>query len=351
MSEGYRKRMKHFSFFSAILNPMRIDNQTPRNMNFSTKIGLYFLLSFFLKSHAFGNPPLRIVGSSAVFPFAATVAEHFSYKTHEPIPLIEAIGTGAGIKLFCGNIHGPDGVITSRSFTKKEKEKCTQNGITYEEFIIGQDGLVLIQNKKNDPFSLTINDLNQALSKKILREKKCLINPSKVWKDIQKTFPSTPIRILGPAPNSGSYDILVEKIGGACGPFIRHDGVYIEAAANENLIIQKVLNSLQSIGIITFSYYDQNKARLQALPINDVLPSFKSIQAKQYPLSRPLYFYVKINDLKSSPSRQSYTREFTSPQALGEKGYLRKKGLIPLSPDEQHEMYNRALNLREKGDS
>jgi len=317
---------------------------------YSKKIGLFFILLNLLGQNTYGEPLLRIVGSSAVFPFAATVAEHFSYKTHEPIPLIEAVGTGAGIKLFCGDLKGPDGVIASRPLTKNEKEKCGKKGIIFEEFIIGQDGLVLIQNNHDLAFSLTLKDLDQALSEKIQQNDKCVQNPYKIWKEIQPALPSTPIRLLGPAPNSGTYDILVEKIEGVCGPFIRHDGVYIEAAANENLIIQKVMNSPQTVGIVTFSFYDQNRDRLHSLPLNGVLPSVTSIQDKTYLLSRPLYFYIKTNDLSLRPARRAYALEFTSPEAIGEKGYLNKKGLIPLSPQEQQEMHERAERLQERKD-
>jgi len=130
------------------------------------RLGLFIFIALSLQT-AFAASPLRIVGSSAVFPFAATVAEHFSYKTHEPIPLVEAIGTGAGVKLFCGSLHGPDGVITSRPLTVREKEKCQKQGVTFEGFKIGQDGLVLIQNKEVAPFSLTLANLNKALAEKI----------------------------------------------------------------------------------------------------------------------------------------------------------------------------------------
>ena len=126
------------------MNTIRIQSKTA---------GLFLILLIFLTQNSHGAPPLRIVGSSAVFPFAATVAEHFSYKTHAPIPLIEAVGTGAGIKLFCGDIKGPDGVITSRPLTKKEEEKCKDKGITFQKFTIGQDGLVFIQNRQALPFS------------------------------------------------------------------------------------------------------------------------------------------------------------------------------------------------------
>jgi phosphate transport system substrate-binding protein len=156
-------------------------------------LGISLMLAF-CSSSAFageipGNMPLRIVGSSAVFPFAATVAEHFHYKTTAPTPLVEAIGTGAGIKLFCSNRQGPDGVMTSRPFTEGEKKKCGEQGVTFEEFKLGQDGLVFIQNKEEPPFSLTLTDLNKALSEKVLERTACVPNPYQTWQDIAPLFP------------------------------------------------------------------------------------------------------------------------------------------------------------------
>lgn len=311
-------------------------------------IGLWAALLLLCLQTVQSAPMLRIVGSSTVFPFAATVAEHFSYKTHEPIPLIETVGTGAGIKLFCGLLEGPDGVMASRLFTAKEEEQCQKNGVTFERFTIGQDGLVLIEKKKGQPLSLTLHDLDQALSEKIQQGKECVKNTHKTWRDIQPHFPSTPIRVLGPAPHSGTYDILIEKIGNTCGPFLRRDGIYIEAAANENLIIQKIRNAPDTMGIVTFSFYDQNRGLLDALALNGVLPSLASIQNGSYLLSRPLYFYLKTNQLNQHPARRAYALEFTSPEAIGEAGYLNPKGLIPLSPNEQKIMHDRANSLIEK---
>ncbi len=286
--------------------------------------------------------PLRIVGSSAVFPFAATVAEHFHYKTYDPTPLVEAIGTGAGIKLFCSSRQGPDGAMTSRPFTEGEKKKCEAQGISFEEFKLGQDGLVFIQDKKEAPFGLTLSDINKALGEKVLEETVCVPNPYKTWNVIKAVLPAYSIRVLGPAPTSGTYDVLTEKIEGLCGSSLRRDGAYIEAPANENLIIQKVLNAVHTVGIVTFSFYDQNKERLQALPIEGVLPSFSSIQKGVYPLSRPLYLYIKTKDM--TPSRAAYVREFVSADAMT---YLAEKGLIPLSLEEQQAIQSRAQQLED----
>jgi phosphate transport system substrate-binding protein len=303
---------------------------------------IIFLFSFFFPFNlSVAAPPLRIVGSSAVFPFAATVAEHFHHKTHSSTPLIEATGTGTGIKLFCGSLTGADGVMTSRSFTENEKKKCESHGIKYIELKIGQDGLVLIQNKKENPFFLTLQDLGLALAEKIQQNGKCIANPYKSWEQVNPSLPPTPLHVLGPAPTSGTYDILTERISGVCGIPLRRDGVYVEAPSNENLIVQKVLNAKHLLGIVTFSFYEQNKSRLNALSLEGVLPSYASIQEETYPLSRPLYLYIKINDTPQSTALYAYTLEFLSKEANGEKGYLREKGLIPLEPEEQIEMQQR----------
>jgi len=135
---------------------------------------------------------------------------------------------------------------------------------------------------------------------------------------------------------------------GSCGPYLRHDGAYIEAPANENLIVQKFLNTPYTLGIVTFSFYYQNSTRLHALPVNGALPSFTSIQRGKYVLSRPLYLYINTIDLKHYPARAAYVIEFTSSEAIGEKGYLNEKGLIPLSSEEQDTMHRRALDLQER---
>lgn len=326
---------------------MKIEGMRIKKRPHSRALKLFLLFFLFIQD-AQAISPLHIVGSSAVFPFAASVAEHFGHKSHEPIPLIESIGTGAGIKLFCGSIKGPDGVITSRAMTINEIKICKNQGIHFEEFKIGQDGLVLIQSKKEIPFALTLSNLRLALSEKILEQKQCVQNPTKIWSDIQKDFPNTPIRVLGPAPTSGTYDVLIEKMGTDCASFLRHDGAYIEAPANENLIIQKVLNAASTIGIITFSFYEQNRDRLTAFSINNVLPSFSTIQQGDYPLSRPLYLYIRTDDIQDSPTRIAYVLEFISQDAIGKEGYLSEKGLISLSLQEQKEMYRRALVLQQK---
>ena len=56
-------------------------------------------------------------GSSTVFPFATRVSEQFARKTGMKAPKVESLGTGGGIKLFCGGINAeaPDIALASRA--------------------------------------------------------------------------------------------------------------------------------------------------------------------------------------------------------------------------------------------
>lgn len=308
------------------------------------KFSSFFFLSL---THIVCNAtPLRIVGSSAVFPFAATVAEHLKYKENIPAPIVEAVGTGAGLKLFCEDLNGPDGAITSRPMTKNEKKKCKAQGVTFEEFKIGQDGLIVIQSKQMKSFSLSLRMFAYALLENISLNHKCSENPFKRWSQIDSNLPDLKIRVLGPAPTSGTYDVLIEKIAGPCGSLLRQDGAYIEAPANENLIVQKVLRSPKSVGIITFSFFEQNKGYVQAITLNGISPSLTTIQKGTYPLSRPLFLYIKTNKGKNFPERKTYAMEFTSEPAIGKNGYLIKKGLIPLKKEELQSVSIRASSLK-----
>jgi phosphate transport system substrate-binding protein len=64
-------------------------------------------------------------------------------------------------------------------------------------------------------------------------------------------------------------------------------------------------------------------------------PSFDAIADGDYPVSRPLYFYVKKEHIKFIPGIKEYLAEFTSNKAWGEEGYLSEKGMIPLPDDER----------------
>lgn len=305
---------------------------------------------------------ISIVGSSTVYPFATVVAEHFGKGGKYKTPKVESTGTGGGFKLFCGGVgvQYPDISNASRAIKKSEVEACQKAGVKdIVEVKIGYDGIVVAQSKSaKEPLAVTRKELYLALAKRVPDPanpagETLVENPYKTWDQINPKLPKSKIEVLGPPPTSGTRDAFSElALEGGCKEIdwikakkdtdeawfknvcmaVREDGGYIEAGENDNLIVQKLEANPTAAGIFGFSYLDQNTDRLRAATVDGVAPTYESIAAGEYPVSRPLFFYVKKAHAGLIPGIPAYVAEFTSEKAWGPEGYLAEKGLIPL-PD------------------
>jgi phosphate transport system substrate-binding protein len=126
---------------------------------------------------------------------------------------------------------------------------------------------------------------------------------------------------------------------------IREDGAFIEAGENDNLIVQKLEANPNALGVFGFSFLDQNLDKVQGSIVDGVVPTFESIADNSYPISRPLYFYVKKAHVGVIPGMKEYLAEFTSAKAWGDEGYLSERGLIPMPTDERAKFAMDAKNL------
>ena len=126
---------------------------------------------------------------------------------------------------------------------------------------------------------------------------------------------------------------------------IREDGPFIEAGENDNLIVQKLEANPSAFGVFGFSFLDQNADKIQGSKVDGKAPTFENIAEGAYPISRPLYFYVKKAHVGKVPGIQEYLSEFTSDKAWGPDGYLADKGMIPLTDDERSGVKNAVMNL------
>jgi phosphate transport system substrate-binding protein len=116
---------------------------------------------------------------------------------------------------------------------------------------------------------------------------------------------------------------------------MREDGGYIDAGENDNLIVQKLEANPRAVGIFGYSFLEQNADKVQGASVNGIPPDFDTIADGRYPISRPLFFYVKKAHIGVIPGIREYLREFTSDSAWGDFGYLSDKGLIPLQDNER----------------
>lgn len=316
---------------------------------------------------------ISIVGSSTVYPFATVVAETFGKTTGFKTPKIESTGSGGGFKLFCGGIGiaHPDITNASRAIKKSEIDSCAANGVTeIIEVKIGYGGIVIANSKKTAPLQFSRKDLFLALAKNIpdpRGSEKLVPNPYKTWKDTNSNLPNVAIEVLGPPPTSGTRDTFVElAMEGGCKKFawvaalekkdewqyksichtIREDGAYIEAGENDNLLVQKLETNPNAAGIFGYSFLDQNSDKVQGSIIDGVAPSFEAIANGSYPISRPLFFYVKKAHVGMIPGIKEYLNEFISEKAWGEEGYLSDRGLIPMPAVERASMAQDVKLLR-----
>jgi len=315
---------------------------------------------------------ISIVGSSTVYPFATVVAERFGKSTSFKTPKIESTGSGGGLKLFCGGVgvDTPDITNASRKIKQKEIDLCASNGVNdIVEVLIGYDGIALANSKKAEQMTLSLQDIYLALAAQVPNpdgSETFVENPYKTWKDVNAALPNTKIEVLGPPPTSGTRDAFNElAIEGGCKSYkwikaikkqdkkkykklcrtVREDGHYVEAGENDNLIVQKLQANPKALGVFGFSFLDQNSDKVQGSKVNGKEPSFETIADFSYPVSRPLYFYVKKAHVGKIPGMEEYLAEFISDKAMGEDGYLPEKGMIPLSGDEYDKVSSNVKNL------
>jgi phosphate transport system substrate-binding protein len=335
-------------------------------------IGLFLAASMGTANAASARDYISIVGSSTVYPFATVVAENFGKSTPFKTPKIESTGSGGGLKLFCAGVgvEHPDITNASRRIKKSEYDQCMANGVKeIIEVKIGYDGIVLANSKKATPLKLSRKDIFLALAKDVpdpAGGEKLVPNPYKTWKDVNPTLPDKAIEVLGPPPTSGTRDAFVElAMEGGAKKFdfiaalkkadknaykaachtIREDGAYIEAGENDNLIVQKLEANPSAVGIFGFSFLDQNMDKIQGSFVDGVQPNFDAIADGKYPVSRPLFFYVKKAHVGVIPGIKEYLVEFTSEKAWGPDGYLTEKGMIPMPDAERSKFNSNATNL------
>jgi phosphate transport system substrate-binding protein len=313
---------------------------------------------------------ISIVGSSTVYPFATVVAERFGKTTNFKTPTIESTGSGGGLKLFCAGVgvEHPDIANASRKIKTSECETCAENGVKeIIEVKIGYDGIVIANSKSAPVMKLTRQDLFLALAKEVPDPSggdALVPNPYQTWKQVNGSLPDNKIVVLGPPPTSGTRDAFVELVmeSGAesfdsikalkdsdkdrfkaVSQTVREDGAYVEAGENDNLIVQKLEKDPAALGIFGFSFLDQNADKMQGAFVDDVEPTFENIASGDYPVSRPLYFYVKKAHIGTIPGIQEYLATFSDEKAWGPEGYLSDKGLIPM-PDDEREKFSKDIS-------
>jgi phosphate transport system substrate-binding protein len=308
---------------------------------------------------------IRIVGSSTVFPYTQAVAEQFAAATGNPAPVVESTGTGGGMQVFCEGVGADKADITgaSRAMKKSEFEACVANGVdSVTEVLIGYDGLSLAHTQSAPEMSLTKAQIFQALASEVEVDGQIVANPYKNWNEIDASLPAQPITVFGPPPTSGTRDAFVELVMlVGCGTFeaikaleadrkeevcerMRQDGPFVEAGENDNLIVQRLNADPNAIGIFGYSFLFENSDTLKGIAVDGVAANQDTIADGSYPVSRPLYIYVKNAHRDVIPGLNEFLTEYVSEASFGADGYLSERGLIVLPEDQRNTVRDAVAN-------
>jgi phosphate transport system substrate-binding protein len=225
---------------------------------------------------------IKIDGSSTVGPFAQAAAEAFQGDNPGVKVSVGTSGTGGGFEKFCA---GETDISDASRPIKPDEEVpvCKKKSITYKEVQIANDGIAVVTNKGLKIDCMTTDEL-----------KKLWNTGSKVtaFNQVNPKFPSTKASLYGPGTDSGTFDFFTDKINGEEGVSRKN----YQPSEDDNVLVQGVEGDDGGLGYFGFSYYEQNKDKLNLVGVDGgkgcIKPSTEAIQDGSYaPLSRPIFMY------------------------------------------------------------
>lgn len=325
---------------------------------------LCFLVVFFVPVSAGARNQVEIAGSSTVFPFTAAVIDKIR---HSGVSVVSrSTGTGGGIQDFCSgpSDRWPDVTGASRRMTERERQRCQQNDVLrVTELLIGYDGIVVANSLRSPKVDFTREQLYYALAKDIIKNGQIRANFYQKWSEIDRFLPDHKIEVIGPPSTSGTRDsfeqlaikppclkqasglgIPAEQQEGVC-TAVRRDGAYVELGEDDVEFINQLKVTPNAFGIFGYSYVLRYRDIVQPNKIDGVMPSPENIDNGTYPLSRPLFLYVKDDRLRSVPGLAQFLQEYLSERAMGAEGYLVDAGLVPLNAELRSTVQSKLTNL------
>lgn len=315
---------------------------------------------------------VQVAGSSTVLPYASIVAEAFGENFDFATPVVESGGSSAGLKRFCEGVgeNTIDIANASRKIKDSEIAACAEAGVTdIVEVRIGYDGIVFASDINANAFAFTPADWYNALAAELPVDGAMVANPNTNWSQVNANFADQPIMAFIPGTKHGTREVFEEKVilqgcedsgameailqinggdedaaEGAC-MAIRTDGLSVDIDGDYTETLARIEADNNGIGVFGLAFYENNTDKLQVATINDVVPSVESISSGDYPVSRPLYFYIKAAHLDVIPGLQEFADFFVSDDMAGPDGPLAEYGLVsdPELAATQEAVANRAV--------
>lgn len=322
----------------------------------SLKIALAAAVSLAaLTGAAVARDQVQVAGSSTVLPYASIVAEAFGDNTDFPTPVVESGGSSAGLKRFCEGVgeNTIDVANASRAIREKEVDACAANGVTdIMEVRIGYDGIVFASQKSGPAYNaFTPSDIFNGLAPKVVVDGALVDNPYSNWSEFNAELPDAEILAFIPGTKHGTREVFEEKvIAAGCEATgamkammdagmseddaedacleVRTDGRSVDIDGDYTETLASIDANANGIGVFGLAFYENNTDKLKVATMSGVSPSTETIASGEYPVSRPLFFYVKQAHIGVIPGLKEYTQFFVSDELAGPSGPLANYGLV-----------------------
>lgn len=320
--------------------------------------------SFAYANAASAREQVQIAGSSTVLPYANIVSEQFG-KTYDKFksPVVESGGSSAGLKQFCQGLGEKtiDIANSSRKIKDTEIKACADAGVKdIMEIRFGYDGIVFATDAKGEPWTLEPKDVYLALADKVPVDGKLVDNPHKKWKDVNDKLPDWAIVAYIPGEKHGTREVFEEKVMAAgckaTGALdlhvaagdkksaekacfkVRKDGGTVDIDGDYTETLARLQSNPTGVGVFGLSFYENNTDKLKVATMSGIAPNVETISTGKYPVSRPLFFYVKKAHIGVIPGLKEFVEFFTTTKMIGPDGPLAEYGLVPMPQTELDEL-------------
>ena len=290
-----------------------------------------------------------------MLPYASIVAEAFGENIDYPTPVVESVGSSAGLKRFCEGAgeNTIDVANASRQIKESEVAVCAENGATdIIEARIGYDGNVFASDIAGAAFEFTPTDWSNALSDTVMVDGALVDNPYTMWNEVNAAFPAQPIQAYIPGTKHGTREVFEEKVvlagceaSGALEALkaangdgknaaekacltLRSDGKSVDIDGEYTETLARIESNMDGIGVFGLAFYENNTDKLQVAAMGGIVPSTQSILSGEYPVSRPLFFYDKKAHIGVVPGLKEYAGFFVADEVSRPDGPLAEYGLV-----------------------
>ncbi|HBS50600.1 MAG TPA: phosphonate ABC transporter substrate-binding protein [Rhodobacteraceae bacterium] len=306
-------------------------------------------------SAAHARDQVQVAGSSTVLPYASIVAEAFGENTDFPTPVVESGGTSAGLKRFCEGVgeNTIDVANASRQIREKEIKACAENGVTdIIEVRIGYDGIVFASQQGGPAYDAFVPaDIYNAIGAQVMKDGELVENTYESWAEFNSDLPDVEIAMFIPGTKHGTREVFEDKVllegckaTGAMEAMmeagmseddaedacldVRQDGRSVDIDGDYTETLARIDANPNGIGVFGLAFYENNLDKLKVATMGGVEPTTETIASGEYPVSRPLFFYVKKAHIGVIPGLKEYAQFFVADEIAGPGGPLANYGLV-----------------------